>query len=89
MRTFGDFNQRPDIQQLYAEQRSARRQRLVAHLHRCGPRPVLEALVAIENGRPVDAVLEDFGRLQPDVFKAVGADVLPIDEVTVIDGGRQ
>ncbi len=89
MRILRDFNQRPDVQRLYAEQRSARRQRLAAHLHRCGSRPVLEALIAVENGQPVDAVLEDFARLQPDIFKAVGADVMPIDEVTVIDGGRR
>ena len=31
--------------------RSARRQRLLAHLHACGPRPVFEALLELEAGR--------------------------------------
>jgi hypothetical protein len=34
-----------------ARARSARRQRLVAHLHASGPRPVLEALLELEAGR--------------------------------------
>ncbi len=67
--------------------RSARRQRLVQHLHRCGPRPVLEALIAVECGQDLDVVLEDFARLQPEIFEAVGADVLPIDDMAVVDGG--
>jgi hypothetical protein len=37
----------------------------------------------------LDAVLEDFGRLPVEIYVAMGADVLPIDAVTVIDGGRQ
>src|SRR5262245_26343008 len=48
-----------------------RRQRLAAHLHRCGPRPVLEALLAVERGQSLDLVLEDFARLQPDIYEAV------------------
>jgi putative DNA primase/helicase len=63
-----------------------RRQRLAAHLHRCGPRPVLEALIAVESGQPLDEVLHDFARLQPEIYEAVGAAVLPIDEVTVVSG---
>ena len=43
--------------------RSPRRQHLARHLHACGPRPVLEALLEIEAGRPLDAVLADFARL--------------------------
>jgi hypothetical protein len=41
--------------------RSAQRRRLCAHLHSSGPRPVLEALLAVEAGQDLDEVLEDFG----------------------------
>lgn len=43
--------------------RSPRRQRQVLHLHRCGPRAILECLIAVERGQPVDDVLADFARL--------------------------
>jgi hypothetical protein len=69
--------------------RSARRQYLARHLHACGPRPLFEALLAIEGGQTLDRVLEDFARLRPEIYAAIGADVLPIDEVAVIDGGRR
>jgi hypothetical protein len=69
--------------------RTPRRQRLVRHLVACGERPVLEALLAVENGQPLDTVLEDFARLQPEICEALGADTLPIDEMTVIEGGRR
>lgn len=68
--------------------RSARRQYLAAHLHRCGPRPTLEALIAVAAGQDLDFVLEDFCRLAPEVYESIGADVLPIDQIAVIDGGR-
>lgn len=58
--------------------RSARRQRLVAHLWACGPRCILEALLAVEAGQSLDEVLEDFGRLPPEIYTAIGADKLPI-----------
>ena len=54
--------------------RSARRIRLAEHLCRCGPRPTLEALLAVADGQDLDFVLEDFARLQPEIFEAVGAD---------------
>lgn len=73
----------------FARARSPRRQHLARHLHSCGPRPVLEALLEVEAGRPLDEVLNDFARLPPEVYGAVGADVLAIDEITVIDGGLQ
>jgi hypothetical protein len=69
--------------------RSARRQRLARHLHRCGERPVLEALLAVEGGKPLDVVLEDFARLQPAIYHALSADLLPIDEKTLIQGARR
>lgn len=69
--------------------RSPRRQHPARHLHSCGPRPVLEALIEVADGKPLDAVLADFGRLPAELYAALGADVLPIDEITIIDGGRQ
>ena len=46
-------------------------------------------MIAVENGQDLDQVLEDFARLQPEVYEAIGGDVLPIDEVSVIEGGRR
>ena len=57
--------------------RSARRRRLSEHLHSAGPRPVLEALIAVEAGQSLDAVLEDFARVPADIYRAVGADHFP------------
>jgi hypothetical protein len=53
--------------------RSARRIRLSAQLHAAGPRPVLEALIAVDSGQPLDDVLEDFARIPADTYHAVGA----------------
>jgi hypothetical protein len=53
--------------------RSARRMRLCAHLHSAGPRPVLEALIAVDRGQPLDDVLEDFARIPADIYHAVFA----------------
>jgi ABC-type hemin transport system substrate-binding protein len=68
--------------------RTSRRQYLVRHLVACGPRPVLEALIAVAGGADLDATLEDYARLSPEIFAAVDADVLPIDDLAVVDGGR-
>jgi hypothetical protein len=57
--------------------RSARRRRLCSHLHAAGPRPVLEALIAVDGGQPLDDVLEDFGRVPADIYHAVGASSFP------------
>jgi hypothetical protein len=57
--------------------RSARRRRLCAHLHSAGPRPVLEALIAVESGQPLDDVLEDFGRIPADIYYVLGASSFP------------
>jgi hypothetical protein len=67
--------------------RPVRRQRLAKHLHACGPRPVLEALLAVAVGNQLDRVLEDFARLAPKVYWALGADRLAIDDLLVTDGG--
>lgn len=57
--------------------RNARRQYLVAHLHRAGPRPVLEAMLELERGHELDLVLEQFGRVPVEAYHAVGADAFP------------
>jgi hypothetical protein len=49
--------------------RSERRRRQVRHLVACGERCVLEALIAVDNGQPLDLVLLDFERLHPDAYK--------------------
>jgi hypothetical protein len=69
--------------------RSPRRQRLVRHLHRCGPRMVLQALIHTEAGTPLDTVLEVFCSLEPEDYRAAGVDVLPIDRLKVVNGGRK
>jgi hypothetical protein len=68
--------------------RSARRQRLALHLHRCGPRPVLEALIAVAKGQSLDAVLQDFCRLNASTYRRVGADKLPIPHEVVLKGRK-
>jgi hypothetical protein len=83
-RTFGDFNA------IWRDlNRTPRPQRLVKRLIECGERPVLEALLAVDAGQDLDVVLEEFCRLSPETYQAVGADALPIDEATVIAGGRR
>jgi hypothetical protein len=69
----------PVANEKYGDPRSPRRQHLVKHLVDCGDRSVLEALLAVEEGQPLDWVLEDFGRIHPDTFAAIGADVVPVD----------
>jgi hypothetical protein len=66
--------------QLFLEARSAKRQRLVAHLHDAGPRPVLEALISVAQGKDIDQVLADFGRVAVSTYHAVGASELPISK---------
>jgi hypothetical protein len=66
--------------------RSPRRQRLALRLHAAGPKAVFEAMLELEAGAPLDAVLEDYGCLDPEVLIALGGDALAIDEFGVIDG---
>ena len=54
-----------------------RRQRAAEHLHRLGPRPVLEALIEVGVGRDIDDVLARFGKLDGAVVRALGADRFP------------
>jgi hypothetical protein len=37
------------------------------------PRPVLEALIDVSEGRNLDEVLENFGRMSAETYHAVGA----------------
>jgi hypothetical protein len=69
--------------------RSPRRQYLVRHLHAAGPRPLLEALLEIEGGARLDDVLEAYARIPVETYHALNADVLPIDELALLDGGRR
>ena len=46
-----------------ASQCNPKRQRQAPHLHDAGPRPVLEALIAVAAGADLDDVLADFARL--------------------------
>ena len=74
---------------LTSDPRSARRQRLVAHLHAAGPRPCLEALISVAAGNDLDEVLADFAGVPVATYRAVRADVLPIDQpLAVVNGGR-
>jgi hypothetical protein len=51
----------------------ARTMRLARHLHDLGPRPVYEALVAVEAGGDLLTVLEQYERLSADLMQAMGA----------------
>ena len=53
--------------------RAARRQRLCKYLHAAGPRPIMEALIAVENGQPLDDVLEDFARVPSSFYRILAA----------------
>jgi hypothetical protein len=64
--------------------RNIRRQRLARHLHAAGPRPVLEALLDVADGRDLDTTLEDFARLDPETYVAVGADHFPTIKLKVV-----
>jgi hypothetical protein len=55
------------------EERSVRRQYLSKRLHAAGPRPVLEALLAVDGGQPLDEVLEGFARIPSSFFSILGA----------------
>jgi hypothetical protein len=56
------------------------RQRQVAHLYAAGPRPVLEALLAVEAGECLDEVLAGFASVSVFTYRMLGADELPIEK---------
>jgi hypothetical protein len=62
-----------------AAKRNPKRQRQARHLHDAGPRPVLEALLAVASGADLDDVLADFARIPVDFYHDLGANVLPVD----------
>lgn len=68
--------------------RSVCRQRLVKQLIACGERPVMEAFIQAAAASPaqLDAILESYVSIAPEDYQAVGADVLPIDDLVLIDG---
>jgi hypothetical protein len=55
------------------------RQRQVAHLYAAGPRPVLEALLAVAAGECLDEVLAGFASVSVCTYRMLGADELPIE----------
>jgi hypothetical protein len=66
--------------------RNSRRQHLVQHHHAAGPRPVFEAMLELEAGRDLDQVLERYAEIPASVYHAIGADRLPIETLTLLDG---
>jgi len=63
----------------FYQQRNDKRQRQVAHLYAAGPRPVLEALLAVAAGQSIDDVLADFSRIPSTTYHLIGASELPMD----------
>jgi hypothetical protein len=61
---------------LHQEARIACRQHLARSLWESGPRPVLEALLEVEAGRPLGAVLERYARIPAHIYRALGGDAL-------------
>lgn len=59
----------PSIQDT-GDPRSPRRQEGVLHVYDCGPRAVLELLIEVEKGTPLNTALRDYERVSPDVFYA-------------------
>ena len=57
------------VEWFYATRR-AHRARQSQHLQKCGPRPILEALLACAASGDVDSVLADFCRLEPETYHA-------------------
>jgi hypothetical protein len=83
-RRFSDFNSHWRDLNL-----TPRRQYLTRKLILAGERPVLMALLELHNGADIDAVLENYARLEPDLYAVMGADKLPIGSPTVVKGGRR
>jgi hypothetical protein len=61
---------------LYQQARNARRQHLARSLWESGPRSLLEALLEVEAGRPLGAVLDRYARIPAHIPRALGADAL-------------
>jgi hypothetical protein len=65
----GDRNHRSPLD----SKRTRRRQYLSAQIHAAGPRPVLEAMIAVHEGAHIDDVLVDFARIPAEAYHAMGA----------------
>ena len=63
----------------FQNKRHVKRQHQVAHIYAAGPRLILEALLDVAGGKSLDAVLADFARIPVSIYRALGADELPID----------
>ena len=70
----------PQPSKNYQDARSTARQRGVAHLCASGPRVVLEALLEISRGKPIDEVLQRYRKVAVSTYRAIGADVMPIHQ---------
>jgi len=64
-----------------------RRQRLVEHLHRLGPKPLYHFLDEVERGASIPDHLERYAALPADFIKANGGDEFA-PFLFAIDGGR-
>jgi len=53
-------------------------QRAAERLHALGARAVLEAMIEVARGSNLDAVLENYARLDPAVVRELGADRFPV-----------
>lgn len=69
-------------------QNTARRRRLVEHLHRLGPAPLAHFISDVERGAGIDATLERYGRLPAVFVLANRGDRFP-EPMFAICGGRQ
>jgi hypothetical protein len=69
--------------------RSPRRQRLVRRLVQCRERIVLEALVQVDAGAPLDDTLEAFCCLQPADYAAAAVAALPLNKLALLNGGAR
>ena len=54
-----------------------KRQRQIEHLHHLGPRAVGELLYEVAETEDLDRALEAYGRLTPDLLKALGGNRFP------------
>ena len=63
-----------------------RLQYLAGRLHALGPRPTYELLRELAAGADLLNRLEVYARLDPDMVRALGADVLSIDYLYLVDG---
>jgi hypothetical protein len=85
----GEARDRDQLRQAISTPRSiplVRLQYLAARLHALGPRPTYELLRELATGEDLCDRLEVYARLDPDMVRALGADVLSIDYFYLING---